>query len=68
MPGMSGWELCEKINEKYDKKIKIAVLTGWGDQIDEETKEKYGVKYILGKPYKLNQVKQLISDVLKQNS
>lgn len=67
MPGMNGWELAEKIKEKYEGKIKVAVQTGWGDQIDDEMKKKYGIISVLGKPFKVEQVKNLINSIIQGN-
>lgn len=64
MPGMSGWELASKIREKFSGKMKVAVQTGWGDQINDEKKKEFGVGYVLTKPFKVNQVKVLINEAL----
>lgn len=66
MPGMSGWELAEIIKEKYSGKIKVAVQTGWGDQIDEEIKKQFGIVGVLAKPFKVEQIKKLISDIFDE--
>ncbi len=66
MPGMNGWELIEIINDKYDRKIKIVLTTGWGDQISEEKKLKFGVSQIVGKPFKLVQLKNIIQSVVNK--
>jgi len=64
MPDMSGWLLAEKIKEKYFGKIKVAVITGWNKQLNDEDKMKYGVDYILVKPIKLANLKSLINNAL----
>ncbi len=63
MPGMNGWELAEKINSKFNSKIKIVVSTGWGDQITPQEKQKYGIFSILSKPFKVDQLTKLIGEV-----
>ena len=65
MPNMNGWELADKIRENYGSKIKIAVLTGWGDLIDQKEKESHGVSFVLGKPFTLVQVEKLINDMFE---
>ena len=66
MPGMNGWELIDKINSEFGRKTKIAVLTGWGDQINEEKKAEHSVDFILGKPFKLSDLERLLKTVLKE--
>ncbi|MBZ0181862.1 MAG: PAS domain S-box protein [Melioribacteraceae bacterium] len=65
MPNMNGWELADKIRENYSSKIKIAVLTGWGDLIDEKERESHGVSFVLGKPFTLVQVEKLIDEIIE---
>jgi CheY-like chemotaxis protein len=62
MPKMNGWQLIEKINELYRDKLKVALITGWGDQITESQKKQYKIDYVLSKPVKLSQLKKLIND------
>lgn len=64
MPGMNGWELISRINEKYNNEQKIAVLTGWGAQLEKEKLERHHITYVLSKPFKMNQLKVFIANVL----
>lgn len=61
MPEMSGWELADIIKNKFGNKIKVVVVSGWS--IDEAKKKKHGVKYVLGKPFKAEQLKQVLLDL-----
>ena len=65
MPGMSGWDLALKIKEKFHGKMKVAVLTGWGAQINREKKAAYGVGFVLGKPISLKELKNLILEAVQ---
>jgi CheY-like chemotaxis protein/anti-sigma regulatory factor (Ser/Thr protein kinase) len=65
MPGMSGWELCDIINEKHNSKMKIAVVSGWGAEVDEETMEQHGVSYVVEKPFKIKQLQELINKAMQ---
>lgn len=67
MPDMNGWLLAEKIKEKYFGEIKVAVITGWNKELNEEEKNKCGVDYILVKPIKLANLESLINDALTDN-
>ncbi len=64
MPNMSGWQLTEKIKGKYPG-MKVAVVTGWGVDVEPEQKAKYEVEYALGKPVDMKKIKNLISEVLQ---
>ncbi|MFH0894317.1 MAG: PAS domain S-box protein [Bacteroidota bacterium] len=68
MPGMSGWQLADIIKEKFGGKMKVAVVSGWGGQIDEEEKMAHGVGYVLGKPFSIQQLEKLLSDVAQFNA
>jgi len=47
LPELSGWEVIQRVKEK-EPEIKVALLTGWGAQIDfQEAKEK-GADFLLG--------------------
>ena len=65
MPGMNGWELASKIRELYSGRIKVAVVTGWGAQLEEKKKNEYGVGYVLGKPFKMEELGKLIREVIE---
>ncbi|MEI8361332.1 MAG: PAS domain S-box protein [bacterium] len=64
MPGMSGWQLAENIKGQYAK-MKVVVVTGWGSDISAEEMARFGVGYVIGKPIKLDQIKNLIGEVLQ---
>ncbi|MCK5074770.1 MAG: PAS domain S-box protein, partial [Calditrichia bacterium] len=67
MPGMSGWQLAEKIKNKFSGQMKVAALTGWGAQVGKEEKIKHGVGYVLGKPVRLDEFKNLIREVIQSS-
>ena len=66
MPNMSGWQLAERIKGNYPE-MKVAVVTGWGADVSNEEKEKYGVCYVLGKPMDMEQLKRMVGEVLQLN-
>lgn len=63
MPEMNGWELADRINEKTDGKQKVAVVTGWGDQISERLKEEHNVIKIISKPFSIESIKRFIDSI-----
>ncbi len=62
MPDMNGWQLADIINARYNGKMKVAVISGWSDEIDDEIKQQHGVEHVLGKPFNLEQLKKLLND------
>ena len=62
MPGMSGLDLAAVVHEKYPE-LPIAMITGWGTQIDEEDASLKGIKIVLPKPFHLKDVKSLVREL-----
>ncbi len=59
MPGMSGYDLADYVREKY-KDTEIVLLTGWGNSLKRDGKELKGIKAIISKPFRLNDVLELV--------
>ncbi|MDH4158154.1 MAG: response regulator [candidate division Zixibacteria bacterium] len=62
MPGMSGLDLAGMVHESYPD-IPIAMITGWGTQLDSEEVKAKGVGAVLSKPFHLKDVKTLLQDL-----
>jgi CheY-like chemotaxis protein len=58
---MNGWQLADIIRIKFGNSIKIAIISGWGDQINEEEIRQHKVDYKLDKPFTIAK----LSDTLK---
>lgn len=65
MPRMSGWQLADKINEKFNGKMKVAALTVWSNQFDDDEGISHNVDFILTKPIKINELKSLIDKAMQ---
>jgi CheY-like chemotaxis protein len=63
MPGMSGWELASRV-KSISPKTPVIIITGWGVSIDEEKMKQAGVDFVLHKPFRLEQLSDLISKVI----
>ena len=63
MPRMSGWKVAKSIKAK-DPSIPVALITGWGIQIDDEKMKESGADLILNKPFKMNQVLDLVAEAM----
>ena len=63
MPQMSGWQLADIIKEKFKGRMKVAVVSGWGNQIEDAKKIEHGVEYVLSKPFRIEQLEKLLGAV-----
>jgi signal transduction histidine kinase len=63
MPGMSGWQLMDIVNELYPGKYKRVLISGWGDQVTEEQKIEHKIDFVLAKPVNMKQMKKLLEDL-----
>jgi len=63
MAEMNGWELAEKI-KRINNNLKVAIISGWGNQIEDDKLKKSGADYILGKPVKIEQVAETIEKII----
>jgi len=61
MPGMSGWQVAEKI-KGINGKVPIALITGWSIDLKESEMKEKGIDFIIKKPYKLDQLVNLIQE------
>jgi len=59
MSEMNGWQLADIIYDKFGDKIVVGVVSGWGDTISEEEKREHNVKYVLGKPFTIEQLDEM---------
>jgi CheY-like chemotaxis protein len=62
MPGMSGWELAREIR-LIDKKIPIAVITGWGEAVGSHEQKAAGVDWVVAKPFTADRIADLVRDI-----
>ena len=63
MPGMSGWEVASTI-KKLAPEVIIAVITGWGIQLDKDEMKQHGVDMIINKPFKVDQILKLAQEAI----
>ena len=61
MPGMSGWEVAEKIKNS-NRMVPVAIITGWTVELNEaEMKEKH-IDLVIQKPFNVRQVVRLVQE------
>jgi CheY-like chemotaxis protein len=63
MPKLSGWELIEKIRE-IDRLMPIVVLSGWGDELDPEKIQKFGIAKVIAKPFSISDLHVALYETL----
>lgn len=62
MPGMSGLDLAGIVHEK-NPNIPIAMITGWGTQLNQDEIALKGIKVLLPKPFHLKDIKNMVSEL-----
>jgi two-component system, cell cycle sensor histidine kinase and response regulator CckA len=62
MPGMSGLDLAGIAHEQFPA-MPIAMITGWGMQLNQEEIAMKGVLAVLPKPFHMKDVKSLVQDL-----
>jgi CheY-like chemotaxis protein len=64
MPKLSGWDVGKTIKE-MNPKTPIAMITGWGVELDREKLDKSGIDLVISKPFNFNQVIDLVSEAME---
>jgi CheY-like chemotaxis protein len=64
---ISGLELSMKLKE-IDRKISFILISGWGQEPDYSEIEQSGVDRVLRKPFRIEQLADVIGDLLKERS
>jgi CheY-like chemotaxis protein len=67
MPGMSGWELAREIRQ-INKKIPIAVITGWGEAVGSHEQKEAGVDWVIAKPFTADRISELVQEINRSMS
>ena len=63
MPDLSGWEVAKALRAAQPG-VPIALVTGWGDQIDVEEARTRGIDHVMAKPFDVDDVTRLVAGVL----
>ena len=67
MPVMSGWEVANTIKKRAPEVI-IAVITGFGTQIDQSELDKNGVDIVVNKPFRVQQILNMVDEARKMRN
>lgn len=65
MPGISGWEVAERIKEK-DPNVKIGFITGWNIKGEVERLRKLRIDFVITKPFRIEDLLSALSPTRKR--
>jgi CheY-like chemotaxis protein len=63
MPGMSGLDLADALHARWPR-LPVALVTGWGPTVDPERARQSDIVQVLGKPFRMAEVRGLLERVL----
>jgi signal transduction histidine kinase/ActR/RegA family two-component response regulator len=64
MPKVSGWDVGKTI-KAINPKTPIAMITGWGVELDREKLNESGIDLIISKPFNFDQVMDVVSEAME---
>jgi PAS domain S-box-containing protein len=64
MPGMNGWEVAQGI-KLLSPTTPVGLITGWGSTLDDSKVKEKGVDLIVSKPFRYNQVLDLVAEAME---
>jgi two-component system C4-dicarboxylate transport response regulator DctD len=67
MPALSGWDIAKSVKAK-DPHIPVILVTGSGDQYEEDDLTASGVDRILSKPFNWDRLLETVADLLNSLS
>ncbi len=65
MPDMNGWELSRALRQR-DRKIPVAVITGWGEAVSSHERQAAQVDWVIAKPFETPQIVEMAREVLRR--
>jgi len=63
MPGMSGWQVAEKM-KSINGKVPVILITGWDIKLNKSEMERSKVDLIIQKPFQVDQVLRLVQEAM----
>ncbi len=57
---MSGWDVARLI-KKQSKSTPVALITGWGTQIDDSETGRKGVDFVVTKPFRIDELRHVVN-------
>ena len=65
MPDMNGWEFSRALRQR-DRKIPVAVITGWGEAVSSHERQAAQVNWVIAKPFETPQIVEMVRDVSRR--
>ncbi len=65
MPGMSGLELARALTAAQPD-VPVGLVTGWGNALDPDERAASGARFVLSKPYLLDEVRTVVANTLAE--
>ncbi|MDO8736630.1 MAG: PAS domain S-box protein [Thermoleophilia bacterium] len=65
MPEMSGWEVVDEV-KRMSPETPVALITGWGDQLDSDKMKESHVDSVIAKPFRVDDIKLLLLQALSR--
>jgi signal transduction histidine kinase/ActR/RegA family two-component response regulator len=60
--GMNGWELAQRVRAAHPGLV-FVLATGWGAAIEPEEARRQGIRAVIPKPYRLDDLRRLIASI-----
>jgi len=67
MPGMSGWEVADKIKD-LNPHTPVILSTGWGVKTDRYAQKRENVDLVINKPFNMQQILSIIGDLVTRKT
>jgi signal transduction histidine kinase/ActR/RegA family two-component response regulator len=67
MPEMSGWEVAAALAKDHPS-VSVGMVTGWGEQVDSGQTARHHLKFVLAKPFSLDDVVRAVGGALPTTS
>ncbi|HUL22395.1 MAG TPA: GAF domain-containing protein [Thermodesulfobacteriota bacterium] len=64
MPKLSGWDVGKTIKE-INPKTPVAMITGWGVELEREKLSESGIDLVISKPFNFDQVIDVVSEAME---
>jgi len=61
---VSGWEVG-KVLKGINPKVPVAMITGWGIELNREKMRESGIDLVVSKPFNFDQLVKLISEAME---
>ena len=67
MPKLSGWEVG-RILKSINPRVPVAMITGWGVELDREKMRESGIDLIISKPFNFERITQIVAEAMEKGT